>query len=244
MSPFYRKIETSYGKVIFGTLGKYDEKKKLSFEETTYPSNAIDWHNYANKKIKEVLSKDIQVYSLNQEHGKKIWKTDDIDTNGDNLGDGLISKTDNECLVIRTADCVPVFFFSTRTPFVAVLHSGWKGTFLGITESLLSSLSEYDIDPKDCKIIIGPYIQKENYEIKWDVAQKFIDLGEKVIERRGEAEDSFLLDTGAAIEERIKRMGLEIEVQNENWEVFGTKDFFSHRAKEVGRNLNFILWES
>ncbi len=244
MIPFYRKIETNYGNVIFGTLGKDYQKKILTLEDATYPSNAIDWHAYAEKKIKKALFKDTKVFSLNQEHGKRIWKTEDIDTDGNNVGDGLISKKENECLVIRTADCVPVFVYSTRTPFVSVLHSGWKGTFFGITESLLNSLSDYDVDPMDCKIVLGPYIQKTNYEVKWDVAEKFLKLGPDVIEGTSKSEESFLLDTGAAIEENIKAMGVEIKIQNEHWEVFQTPNFFSHRAKEAGRNLNFILWES
>lgn len=249
-----KEINLSYGNVIFGTIGK--EVLSENFQNgmvghksiQLFPKNPKEWLSYTNDMIHTKLRKKwILVYSLNQVHGNASKQIDPSfsSKNFNELqeGDALFSYQKDQVLVVRTADCVPVFIYSIKRPLVAVIHSGWKGTKLGITENLMEQLVGVGFGLDELRLELGPYIQQNNYEVGEDVATFFKDLGESVCKPKGEGK--YLLDVGLAIEKRVKRkFGDTMIIANDKTEVFQTPQFFSHRAKEEGRNLNFILWES
>ena len=54
----------------------------------------------------------------------------------------------------------------------AVIHSGWRGTSLGITPKTLQQFCELvDIEPQDCITAIGPAISMQNYQVSLEVAE-------------------------------------------------------------------------
>lgn len=249
-----KEINLSYGNVIYGTIGKEvlseDFQNGIVEHKTIqmFPKNPKEWVSYTNDMIRTQLRKKwILVYSLNQVHGDNIQQIDpslsSMNFNALQEGDALFSYQKDQVLVVRTADCVPVFVHSIKRPFVAVIHSGWKGTKLGITENLLDQLLSVGFGLDELRLELGPYIQQNNYEVGEDVATFFKYLGESVCKPKGQGK--YLLDVGLAIEKRVKRkFGDAINITNDQTEVYQTPQFFSHRAKEEGRNLNFILWES
>lgn len=74
------------------------------------------------------------VVFLNQVHGTGILQ----DPAGSEEGDGMIFTGSGRYPGIRTADCLPVFFWS-RT-FSAALHAGWRGIAGGIAGRMLRML--------------------------------------------------------------------------------------------------------
>ncbi len=74
------------------------------------------------------------VVFLNQVHGTSILQ----DPEGSEEGDGMILTRRGRYPGIRTADCLPVFFWS-RT-FAAALHAGWRGIEGGIAGRMLRRL--------------------------------------------------------------------------------------------------------
>lgn len=241
-----KEVSLPYGKVVFGTLGKND---MMSYPVVGhgFPKSPSEWSEFT----KFVLSRETKIPSsqitcLNQVHGDQIYQVNDSvmeDPLEVPIGDGLYTSQKNQVMVVRTADCVPVFLYSTKRPLVSVLHSGWKGTKLGITEKMIQTLLDEGDFLEELSLELGPYIQRSNYEVGEDVATDFKSLGNDVCMPKGNGK--FLLDVGLAIEKRVKRLfGDKVQIRNDHVDVFQSPLYFSHRAKEEGRNLNFILWES
>ncbi|MBM9592087.1 polyphenol oxidase family protein [Leptospira sp. 201903075] len=240
-------ISTNYGKIKWGTVGK-QTLEGLRNEFPSYPNTPEGWKGYAKNWVgREWENNSLQVATLNQVHGNTIHSIPPLsETTSPDLiaeGDGLYTESPNTLLVVRTADCVPVFIYSHKRPFIAIVHSGWKGTSLGITERMLEEILRLGYELEELHMEIGPYIQAEDYEVGGDVAAHFLPLGEEVC--RPKALGKFLLDVGLAIERRVReRFGTSIVIRNSRINVYKSPLYFSHRAKEEGRNLNFILWES
>lgn len=249
MEYYNREIAVSYGKIKLGTAGKLS-LNGLKELYPSYPKDPQSWKDYTEDWAeKEWTHKSPKIVTLNQIHGDSIHQvsTDSLgEEEKSNFiweGDGLYTELPNQMLVVRTADCVSVFLYSTKRPFVAIIHSGWKGTNLGITERMIERAIEIGYAQDELYMEIGPYIQGSDYEVGIDVANFFSELGEEVCCPKGK--NKFLLDVGLAIEKRVKERFPSLGgIQNSHTNVFQSPLYFSHRAKEEGRNLNFILWES
>tara|TARA_B100000029_G_scaffold479028_1_gene525674 strand:+ start:100 stop:729 length:630 start_codon:yes stop_codon:yes gene_type:complete len=89
--------------------------------------------------------------------------------------DGLItSKKYNVPLIIKIADCVPIYIYDTKTQYYGLLHSGWKGTKDHIIIKALEIFNNVsNLLLENIKICIGPHIKSCCYEVDWDVAQYF-----------------------------------------------------------------------
>ncbi|MFA5167548.1 MAG: peptidoglycan editing factor PgeF [Candidatus Omnitrophota bacterium] len=80
--------------------------------------------------------------------------------------DGLITKIPGLVLGIRTADCVPVFFWDPVRKVAGIVHAGWKGVKDGIIAQMLK-IFEKKCGTKmgDLRVAIGPSIRKCCYEV-------------------------------------------------------------------------------
>ncbi len=82
------------------------------------------------------------------------------------LVDALVTSRRNLPLVIRCADCAAVFLVDRRTPAIALVHSGKKGTLAEIVSSALASMQqEFGTNPADCTAFISPSIGPCHYEM-------------------------------------------------------------------------------
>ena len=54
--------------------------------------------------------------------------------------DGLITNEKNLLLCTVEADCVPVYFYDPVKEVIAMVHSGWKGTFKKISEVTIKKM--------------------------------------------------------------------------------------------------------
>lgn len=74
--------------------------------------------------------------------------------------DALITRERHLPLLIRCADCAPVFIVDRRTPAIALVHSGKKGTLANVTGATVRQLRA-----QDCVAFIGPCIGPCHYEM-------------------------------------------------------------------------------
>ncbi len=80
--------------------------------------------------------------------------------------DGLITSTSRLCLAISVADCAAVFLADKHARAIALVHSGKKGTELGIVPKTIAALQDrHDIPPEDLVVQIAPCIRPPHYEI-------------------------------------------------------------------------------
>jgi YfiH family protein len=79
--------------------------------------------------------------------------------------DALMTTQRGLPLVIRCADCAPIFIVDRRTPAIALVHSGKKGTQANVIGNTLAILRHSGAQALDCLAVIGPSIGPCHYEV-------------------------------------------------------------------------------
>lgn len=80
--------------------------------------------------------------------------------------DGLISADPRACLGIYVADCCAVFLVDPAARVIGLLHSGRKGSELGITGAAITRMrDEFGCEPARMTVVLSPCIRPPNYEI-------------------------------------------------------------------------------
>ena len=74
--------------------------------------------------------------------------------------DGLMTSTRGVLLMLRIADCIPVFLYDPKQSAIALVHSGWKGSVGKIVLVAIEKMMlELKTNPSDLRIVLGPSIQ-------------------------------------------------------------------------------------
>jgi len=180
-----------------------------------------------------------RIFFLDQEHADVI-----IDINGPGdpdsycagTADALVTAQPGLCLVIRSADCVPVMMFDPVKNLIAAVHSGWRGSALDISGKTVRYLSSrYGSVPADITAYILPSIGPESYQVSRDVAEQFPKCHFKKT-------DGYYLNLWTAVEKSLSDAGISTSriFHSGLCSLIENDAFFSHRAGDIGRNLNFI----
>ena len=151
--------------------------------------------------------------------------------------DAMLTSLEEVCLVIRAADCVPVILADKKSRAVGAVHSGWKGTRLGICGAAAALMKKrFGCAGDDLLACILPSISPYSYEVKEDVAQYFPEF---TVRRN----DRLFVDLWAAVTASLVAEGLPQEniFNCEICTLQATDEFFSHRHGDTGRNLNYIF---
>lgn len=109
-----------------------------------------------------------------QIHGNKVV----ILKNGKNKfihgTDGMV--TDKQVILgIRTADCLPIFFYDPRNKIIAAIHAGWKGLLKGIIKNAIAGMRKLGSSPWNLNVSVGPHIQVCCYDVPKARMKKFKD---------------------------------------------------------------------
>jgi YfiH family protein len=103
-----------------------------------------------------------------QIHGRKVAVIDSpvsIDRCFDAC-DGLVTNQRDACLGIYVADCCAVFLFDPIREVIGLVHSGKKGTGLGIASEMIALMEErFESKPSDLIVQLSPCIRPPHYEV-------------------------------------------------------------------------------
>ncbi len=149
--------------------------------------------------------------------------------------DALVTAVPGLCLVIRTADCIPVFIHDPARRVLGAAHSGWKGTRLGIARATARLMaSAYACRPADMRAYVLPGIGPQSYSVGEDVADFF---PEDIVHEDGKLK----LNLWANIERSLVEEGVPRDsiFMSGICTLLEMERFFSHRGGDGGRNLNF-----
>lgn len=92
--------------------------------------------------------------------------------------DALITWEKNLSLVIRVADCGPIWIHCRKTGAIGLIHSGRKGTQVGVVGVTIRKMKEaFGAEPKEMVALLGPCIRPPHYEV--DFASEIIRQLEK-----------------------------------------------------------------
>ncbi len=88
--------------------------------------------------------------------------------------DGLMTARPGLALLIRTADCLPVFFTDPLQGVVGLAHAGWRGVAAGLPARMVAGLRHYyHSRPEALQVAIGPAIRACCYEVGPEFARWF-----------------------------------------------------------------------
>lgn len=122
--------------------------------------------------------------------------------------DALVTDVENICLMVMTADCVPVLLFDPIRKVVAAIHAGWRGTIGGIVERTVRLMCEhYGCMAADILAGIGPCIGACCFEVGEEVAAAFEPHYKEVI-YTGKQPGKYQIDLGQANRTQLLNAGL------------------------------------
>jgi YfiH family protein len=107
---------------------------------------------------------------LKQIHSAAVFFADTI--NPLTEGDGLIIQKQDQVAIIKTADCIPLFFWDSKKEYAGIIHVGWRGLLANIHSNLLNMLSKQSALDSFC-FVIGPAIEAACYEVGSDLYDSF-----------------------------------------------------------------------
>ena len=219
--------------LLLGTVGKCANTIDYSMDLDTIRKQEIDL-------IASLLRIDRKnILMLNQVHGDRIIEMN-TPCDADRIfpdADGMISSNSNLCIVIRTADCVPVFIIDEKQKIFGAVHSGWKGCSFNITGKLIKIMkTRFKSKPDDLHAYILPSIGPDSYTVNMDVGSLFkndiIIKNKKINLSLWNNIAGSLLEQGLP-DSNINQSGICTCLKN--------SDFFSYRCSDSGRNLNFAI---
>lgn len=148
--------------------------------------------------------------------------------------DALITNEKDIVLVTFYADCVSIFIVDPINKAIGIAHSGWRGTVKEIGIKTIKEMKkQYNSQPKDLIIGIGPSIEKCCFQVGEDVAEQFKNM-------LPFSKDYIFNDTQKGkykidLQNIIKKSLINNGVLEENIEISNlctmcnNKTFFSHR---------------
>jgi len=183
------------------------------------------------------------IFGINQVHGDTVMTIDDHsdrEQNSEPEADGVITPLSGLCLLIRSADCVPVFFYDSGLHIIGAAHSGWRGTGLSIAQKTARRMKEiYGSREQDLRVWLLPSAGPESYEVGKEVAALF---PHDITEKSGR----LYLNLWQNIERSLIEEGIPAaNIANSFMStLIHRSEFFSHRGGDRGRNLNFCCREA
>ena len=89
--------------------------------------------------------------------------------------DGLVTDEPGLCLTIYYADCIPVLLYDPKRRAIGAVHSGWRGTAMGIVGKAAEKMNRlYGAEPADLLAAIGPGIGSCCFETHGDVPEAML----------------------------------------------------------------------
>jgi purine-nucleoside/S-methyl-5'-thioadenosine phosphorylase / adenosine deaminase len=80
--------------------------------------------------------------------------------------DGIMTNQRGIALGIYVADCCAVYIVDPKTPALALVHSGRKGTELGVvTNAIRQMIERFSSDPAAMVVQLSPCIRPPHYEV-------------------------------------------------------------------------------
>lgn len=164
-----------FSEILFGFSTKVHSGCETPFNFNLSRSVG-DNSNVVNQNRKKFLNElgfeATDVVFQKQVHGDEISIIENSDYCVES--DAMITQNPGIALAISTADCTPIFMFDKKRKIIAGIHSGWRSTTKKITSKTIQLLiNDFNVDPNDLYVYIGPSISQANYEVGYEVAAQF-----------------------------------------------------------------------
>lgn len=149
-------------KKINDSFVNFFENKNIAFGYTEKNFNLNDLSIYF---------KHSDLIELEQIHSNIIFQSSQVEY--ESKGDGIILDQKNKIAIIKTADCIPLFFWDDIYSYGGIIHIGWRGLHKEIELNLIESLKNKSIKLENLNFFFGPSIEKDCYEVDQNIYTKF-----------------------------------------------------------------------
>ena len=187
------------------------------------------------KNLKSVSQKigckDELLITPNQTHSNKVIYFENEGSIKNKLfGDAIVTKIKNIGIGILTADCAPILIYDPNKKIIGCVHSGWRGALNGVIKNTVKKFEELNSNINDLITVVGPCIKKENYDVKIDFYERFINqnhIYEKFFEKIDN--NKYIFDLRSFINREISNLNIK-NVENIELDTFSEhKTFYSYR---------------
>lgn len=167
-------------------LHRFDTGKQV-FEVPIYRNKSVHWMSLPARDIlgNPLDGNDREIYrslksefpglkfcSAKQTHSTNIKQVDfDEEFYQIENCDGLVTNLDQTAIIIRTADCLPIFLFSDQQ--IGLLHAGHRGVLNNIIKEWHENFYQ-----KPTYLILGDHIKHCCFQVHSDIYERFLNLGQ------------------------------------------------------------------
>tara|TARA_B000000475_G_scaffold158805_1_gene127846 strand:+ start:1676 stop:2344 length:669 start_codon:yes stop_codon:yes gene_type:complete len=209
---------------------------KNFFLFTTCLTNGLSSQKILSDLFKKYKIDGSLLADVNQVHSNKILVVDKSGNYGD--ADGIItSPLDNLVLLIKTADCIPIFIYDNITRNYGIVHAGWRGVKKKIHLKAIEKFIGLGSHKNNLNFVMGPSIKACCYEVGAEMLDYF---GTSVIEKNG----SFFLDLNKSVTSDFVNIGIvKDKIKIDSICTYENKHLHSFRRdrEKSGRMLSFIV---
>ena len=190
---------------------------------------------------KKITCNKESLITLNQKHTNQVVHFDNNKSVKNKLtGDAIVSEVKNIGIGILTADCAPIFFYDYKKKIVGCTHAGWKGALNGVIRNTIKKFNELNSNNNDLIAVVGPCIDKKNYEIKEDFFEKFISQeknNENFFQKINDGQYNF--DLRSFINKELTNLNIK-EIENIEMDTFSQRElFYSYRRSRLNREQDY-----
>ena len=190
---------------------------------------------FSNNQIDGIKNEKLEA-SMQQTHSKNVQLV-----NNKNLfykdTDGMLTMNKDICLKIKTADCLPIFFYNESPFIIGVVHAGWKGLKRGVIKETYKVIKNNIKDISTIQVLIGPSISQKNYEVQ----DEFFDYFEsKFIAKNN---NKLFLDLKGIATSQLKNLGIK-NVSDTKECTYENEYYHSYRRDKTSKRLiGWIYYE-
>ena len=162
-------------------------------------------------------------------------------------GDSLITNKKGIALGILTADCAPVFIYDPANNLISAIHVGWKGAYKQIISKTLKKFKSRGGNLNNLIAVIGPCIDKRNYEVKEDFLNKFIKKEKSNKIFFSFRDNKIFFSLSDYIKQNFLKLGVKnIEIIKKDTYILSNNFFSARRSiknklNDYGRNISVIM---
>jgi copper oxidase (laccase) domain-containing protein len=149
--------------------------------------------------------------------------------------DGLITRSPDNLLALKAADCIPLVFYVPGQEILALAHVGTPGAAAHLPSKMVKEINH---PPDPIKVYAGPHISQKAYRfVDKDISDKKLDASwDSYITKESDGIHINLL--GYVLDE-LKAAGIKDEnIQIEDVDTGSDPNYFSHRRHKLTGDIN------
>lgn len=192
----------------------------------------------------------IKAFNLNPNRIFDVWQVHSADwvyTRESRLesephikADIIITDELDLTLMMRFADCGPLFVYDPDRRAIGIGHAGWQGTAKNVAGVLVKAMQQtFESEPGNLLAAIGPAICMKHYPVGREVIDAVKQsLGQEINEVSDHMDGIYYLDLKKSNEFQFRKAGVNRVENSQLCTVCDNENWFSHR-KENGKTGRF-----